>query len=129
MPVTADSWEESNKYPVGAEVEIHIVNTDPKTRTLTQNAALHKFLTMLADTLNDGGLTMKKVLKEEVDILWTQESAKEYLWRPIQKIMAGAESTADAKTTDYNKVYRTLCQHLAEKFGVECPAWPTRFGD
>ncbi len=96
-----------------------------KARTLKQNAALHMFLTNLANTLNDAGLDMKRTLKHEVDIPWTMDMAKEYLWRPMQKIVTGQESTAKAKTIDYPLIYETLNRHLSDKFGVSVQ-WPIR---
>ena len=96
-------------------------------RTLQQNKALHKWLRMVSDTLNDAGLDMKTVLKPEVDIAWTPEMAKEYLWRPIQRVMTGEESTADAITTDYDQIRLTITRHLGAKLGVTLPDWPDRF--
>jgi hypothetical protein len=95
-------------------------------RTLTQNRALHLFLGMLADDLNAAGLDMRKVLKQEVDIPWTTESAKAYLWRPIQEAVIRKESTADADRVEYSAVYEVLARHLATKLGVTCPEWPRK---
>ena len=53
-------------------------------RTLKQNNALHLFFWQLAEELNAAGLDMKKVLKPQVDITWTTDSIKDYLWRPLQ---------------------------------------------
>ena len=95
-------------------------------RTLTQNAALHLWLGWLAERLNDAGLDMRKVLKEGVDIPWTLESAKRHLWSPVQEVLIGKASTADAERPDYSKVQEVLTKHLAEKFGVQCPPWPKK---
>ena len=70
----------------------------PEQRTLQQNKALHKWLDQLCDVLNESGYDMKTVLKPEIDIPWTRDSAKNYLWRPIQEIMIDVESTADCTT-------------------------------
>lgn len=109
-------------YPL----KITIDDAPPKTRTLTQNRALHLWLSQLAQTLNDAGLDMKRVLKTEVDIPWTQESAKEFLWRPIQQVMLSKKSTTEAETSEYNQVYETLSLHLMQKFSIpELPRWPS----
>ena len=97
-------------------------------RTLQQNKALHKWLDQLCDVLNESGYDMKAVLKPEVDIPWTRESAKNHLWRPIQEIMIDVESTADCKTVDYKPIYDTLSRHLSGKLGITPPPWPSRFG-
>lgn len=94
-------------------------------RTLTQNRALHKYCDMLADALNDAGYDMKKVIKQEVDIPWSQQSAKEFLWRPIQKAVTGIDSTTKPETSQYSAIYEVLDRHMAQKFGVSVP-WPTK---
>ena len=94
-------------------------------RTITQNKALHKYFELLADTLNDAGLDMKVVLKPEVDIPWTKESVKTYLWKPIQLAMIGNASTTELSTITPSSVYQVLDRHLNEKFGVSVE-WPSR---
>lgn len=96
-----------------------------KQRTKRQNNALHIWLGQVANLLNDAGLDMKKTLKAETDIPWTMISAKDHLWRPIQKTLIDKESTAECETTDYNKVYEILCRHFSQKFGITLPGWPT----
>jgi hypothetical protein len=100
--------------------------TTGRQRTLTQNAALHLWLTWLAERLNAAGLDMRRVLRHDVDIPWTMEAAKTYLWKPIQLAMTSKEATADAERLDYSKVQETLARHLAAKLGVECPPWPKK---
>lgn len=95
-----------------------------KTRTSKQNNSLHKFLQDLADSLNEAGLDMKTVLKPEVEIPWTQTSAKEFLWRPIQQVMTGKDSTTEPTTKDYLVIQETLIRHLSAKFGVTVD-WPS----
>lgn len=94
-----------------------------KQRTGLQNNSLHLYLSMLADELNDAGLDMKKTLKPEVEIPWTLESAKEFLWRPIQKALTRKDSTTKPTTKDYVYIYEVLSRHLVDKFGVNVP-WP-----
>ena len=109
-------------YPIVLTVD----DAPKKKRTLTQNRALHLWLTMLADYLNDHGLDMKRTLKHDVDIPWTAESAKEFLWRPIQKVMLSKESTTEAETSEYNNVYLTLSRYLMQKHGLpDLPLWPS----
>ena len=96
-----------------------------KQRTFTQNAALHVYLQLLADELNDAGLDMKKTLKAEVDIPWTMQSVKDFLWRPIQKLLTEKESTTKPTTKDYIYIYEVLSRHLVDKFGVNV-SWPNK---
>lgn len=97
-----------------------------KQRTLTQNRALHMFLGWLAEELNSAGLDMRRVLKQEVDIPWTTESCKEFLWRPIQEAVIGKESTTEADRVEYSAVHEVLAHHLSTKLGVTCPEWPKK---
>ena len=87
-----------------------------KQRTLKQNKALHLLFTMLADNLNTSGLDMRKTLKPGVDIPWTGEAVKEYLWRPIQKAQLNKESTTQLTTTDIDQVFDTINKQMGEKF-------------
>ena len=101
-----------------------VLFAEPKpkgTRTNKQNGALHLFLRKLSNALNDAGFDMKRVLKEEVDIPWSDKSAKEFLWHPVQKAMFKKESSADLDTDEVSKVYETINRHLANKFGVSVP--------
>lgn len=97
-----------------------------KQRTGQQNKALHLFLGMLADILNDAGLDQRKVLKPEVSIPWTKTSVKENLWRPIQQAMYAKKSTTKlAKQKEIDEIHKVLMRHLAEKFGVEFIPFPS----
>jgi len=90
-------------------------------RTNKQNAALHKYLGMLAQELNSAGLDMKQTLKPEIDIPWTTQLAKEYLWKPIQKAVINKESTTKADRNEYTQVYEVLNRHTADRFGISLP--------
>lgn len=89
-----------------------------KTRTTRQNSALHLMFTQLADTLTENGLDMKKTLKPEIDIKWTPENVKEYLWRPIQVALLNKKSTTELTTKEIDQVFDIICKHLGEKFGL-----------
>ena len=96
-----------------------------KQRTNLQNAALHKYLSLLAEELNNAGLDMKKALKPEVDIPWTTDSAKEYLWRPVQKAITKQDSSTKPSTKDYVHIYEVLSRHMVDKFGINVQ-WPSK---
>lgn len=61
---------------------------------------------------------MKRVLKQEVDIPWTTETAKNFLWRPIQKIYINKKSTTRLTKKQVSEVYDILNRMLGEKFGI-----------
>lgn len=109
-----------NRY---IEVDIRV---GERQRTMTQNKALHLWFRFLAETLNDAGLDMRMVIREDVDIPWTESAVKEYIWRPVQKALQQKESTTEANRTDYTEVRDVIARHLGEKFGVQAPEWPKR---
>ena len=110
---------------MGKTPTVEFIAESPKKRSNQQNRSLHKYCRMLADALNDAGWDMKQTLKEDVEIPWTEQSAKEHLWKPIQIAMYGVESTTEPETGQYPEIYRVLDRHLAEKTGVSVP-WPCR---
>lgn len=93
-------------------------------RTLTQNKAMHKYFEMLAAALNDAGWDMKRTLRQEIEIPWTKESAKEFLWKPIQRAMLMKDSTTEMTTAEPGDIYLVLDRYIADKFGVSVP-WPS----
>lgn len=115
----AEEWRK-NKY---LEVEFR---RKAKQRTLTQNRALHLFCQWLADTLNDAGLDMRKTLRDDVEVPWTQASVKEYLWRPIQLAMTDKQSTTEITTVEPTDIHAVLSRHLGQRLGIQCPEWPKR---
>lgn len=115
----AEQWRK-NKY-----LEVTI-SRKAKQRTLTQNKALHLFCQWLADTLNEAGYDMRKTLREDVEVPWTQASVKEYLWRPIQIAMTDKQSTTEITTVEPTDIHAVLSRHLGQRLGVVCPPWPKR---
>lgn len=88
-------------------------------RTLQQNKAIHKYFTLLADALNDSGLDMKKVIT--VDVPWSADTVKQWLWKPVQKAQLLKESTTELTTAEVDKVYETVNRLMAEKFDLHVP--------
>lgn len=93
-------------------------DTDPKQRTLQQNRALHKWFELLADNLNTAGLDMRKTLKESVEIPWSADTVKEYMFKPIMKAQLDKTSTTQLTTKEIDLVFDTITKYLGEKHGV-----------
>jgi hypothetical protein len=94
-------------------------------RTFAQNNALHKFFEILADSLNDAGLTVQMILQKKMELNWTPSMVKEILWRSAQKALFNKESTADLdKVSEIDQIYEHLVRHLGEKFSLEVPPFP-----
>lgn len=101
------------------------MNPEKKTRTLKQNRAMHQYCEDIARTLNEAGLDMRAVLKPGVEISWTKEMVKEYLWKPVQRLKFGSRSTTELTTDQVSKVYEDLNRHLGVEFGEHSP-FPSR---
>ena len=95
-------------------------------RTLLQNKSMHLYYSQLADALNAAGWDMRKTLKPDVEIPWTETSVKSLLWKPIQDAMFDKDSTTQLDTKQVSAVYETLNRHTASKLGVSVP-FPDRF--
>jgi hypothetical protein len=98
-----------------------------KQRTISQNNALHQYFTELAEELNLHGLDMRKTLKPTINIPWSCDTVKEYLWRPVMKIQTGKESTTELTTKEIDLVFDTINRHIGEQFGltIEFPSIET----
>lgn len=90
-------------------------------RTSQQNKALHVLFKLLANILNENGLDMKKTLKPEIDIPWSDGSVKEFLWRPVQVAQLNKKSTTQLTTKEIDEVFNTINRHIGEKFGIHIP--------
>lgn len=88
-------------------------------RTIKQNNSLHKYFELLAEELNNAGLDMKHVIT--VDIPWSSDTVKQWLWKPVQKAQLLKESTTELTTAEVNKVYETINRLMAEKFNIHVP--------
>lgn len=104
----------ANKY-----LEVDLVTN--KKRTLTQNAALHKYCKMLADALNAAGYDVRKTVKHNLDIPWNERLVKELIWRTVQEAVINDQSTTRLNTKQVSEVYEIINRYTAEKFGISVP--------
>lgn len=81
---------------------------------------IKNYLEQVAEQLNERGLDMRAVLKESVNIPWTPKLVKEFLWKPVLKLLTGKTSTNDHTTKDVQQVFEIVNRHLA-KFGAHQP--------
>ena len=90
-------------------------------RTDKQNRSLHLLFKLLAEELNQSGLDMRKTLKPGVEIPWSGDSVKEFLWRPIQEAQLNKKSTTELTTKEIDAFFDTITRHIGEKFGIYVP--------
>lgn len=96
-----------------------IYNIVPENRTTQQNRALHKYFSLLAEELNNSGLDIRHTLKSNFNLLWSQMSVKELIWKPIQKALLKKESTTQLKKNEIDKVFLIIQRELGEKYGID----------
>ena len=105
------------KYGQGGYFEITM---KPATRTSQQNKALHKYCSLLSEALNDAGLDIRKTMRADVDIPWTETAVKELIWRPVQKAVTDKTSSAQLDRSEVSKVFDVINRHISQK-GVSVP--------
>jgi len=114
-------------YKIG---DVAYISLQKKTRTSAQNRALHQFCEDLAITFNDGGIDQRAymaALKEGVEISWSKESVKEVIWREFQKALGMPESTTRLATEEVTRIHMQIAKFVAERFGIICPPFPSRY--
>jgi len=91
-------------------------------RTPTQNNALHKYLTLLAEAFNDAGISFQAVMKPAMDIPCSKENMKE-LWRVGQLRTLKKISTTELTTKEINMIYDVVNLFTSEKHHISV-SWP-----
>lgn len=96
-----------------------------KQRTLTQNAAMHKYFELLANALNDAGYTVAKVLTKPIEMSWTPSLVKDLLWRRIQDAVVNKLSTKQLERVECSIVYDEINKIMIENYGISV-TWPSK---
>jgi len=126
------------KYDLSKDNEIHLfteqtkwlldnkklceLKASKKTRTLTQNKALHKWFELISDELNDQGETFHYfgVSGKEFEMRFTPEIVKDFIIKPIIKTMFKHDSTTKLDTKQINEVIDVINKFMSSK-GVYLP--------
>lgn len=97
------------------------INSEKK-RTNSQNRSIHLFCEWVAFELNNAGLTRKLKLPDigVVDVLWSKETIKDGIWKPIQKVLLNKESSTELSCAEVTQVYEHFNLWLSEK-GISVP--------
>lgn len=92
-------------------------------RTASQNAALHLYLTQVANALAKEGHTMQDVTKaiRRAEIVPTGAALKEVVWRPLMEIIHAKKSTTEMTKQDIDPVYEAMNKWLGQEFGIHIP--------
>lgn len=119
----SDAWHlrnELNKYITELEKE----QKGKPVRTGSQNNSIHLYLSKISEQLQDEGHTMQDVVMaiKRAEIIPTMLALKEVVWKPIQKIMFGVDSTTQLKKIgQIDKVYMAVDKFFADNFGATYP--------
>lgn len=86
-------------------------------RTSLQNAALHKFFTIIAEQLNELGLEFNftGVKGYDLSTRYTANIVKEFFWKPIQITLFDYESTTKLNTQQMNEIIDIIIKFFADK--------------
>lgn len=89
--------------------------TGKKRRTNKQNRSMHLYCDWLAESLNEAGLDMRKVLKPSIEIPWTRYMVKEFLWKAVLKQRTGKETTTEMTRNEVDDILDILNAFVAQK--------------
>jgi len=92
-----------------------------KQRTLPQNNSIHLYCEHLAAHLNASGFDMKRVLAHKMDIPWSKQTAKEFIWNEAQKGQFNKVSSTKLERDEVTQVYDVLNRFFSDKFGLHVP--------
>jgi len=109
----------------------HVITIKKKVnkRTITQNKAMHKYFEIIAENMNDAGITQKSLIgsfKDGFELPVTEHMIKD-IFREVGRAMFRKDSTADISTKEISEVHRVVDQRFAEVTGVSAP-WPSDAG-
>lgn len=124
IPYDKEEIEKLNKLKDGI-YQVKLSNLD--LRTLAQNRAFHLYFTMVAVQLNNSGLYINTLIKEDkykADIDWSGDLVKNQLWRPIMEAILDKKSTTQLEKAEVDRVYNTLNRYLSG-IGISVP-FPNR---
>lgn len=103
----------------GADVEL----TEKKaSRTLRQNAAIHLYCELIAECLNEVGLTFSYtgIKGMKMELRYSKELIKETLWKPIQMALFGKESTTQLNREEVSEIAGQI-EHFFASQGIDLP--------
>ncbi len=121
--------EEIEKFARASGYRVLETKHLPRTRTLRQNAALHKWLTLLAEELKDKNVPVEVLSRKVIELEWTMELLKLF-WRDIQKKEFGEYSTAKLKRNkQIDLIYDIFNRWLIEEcknYPIQVPPFPCK---
>jgi len=108
--------------PLDKDRAYTVLKKTTNNRTIKQNASMWKYLSLLANALNDAGLSIQKVMKW--DLVWSKDTAKQFLWDIIMKAITQKTSSTKLASNELTKIHRYLDLKMQEK-GIEHIPFPS----
>jgi hypothetical protein len=118
MNYTIDEITESaTRTGLSKSIVKALIDNLPTKRSSQQNRALHLFFTNIAFELNRLGLefTFRGITGIEIQTTYTPEIVKDHLWKHLQMVMLGKESTTKLTTQDIEAIFLVLGKFFAER--------------
>ena len=109
------------RYPCMVTVKKRV-----KCRTGRQNRSMHKYFSIMAERMNDAGITQRQLIgsfKDGFELPVTEHMVKD-IFREVGRAMFRRESTADLTTVEAQEVYQVVDQRFGEVTGVRAE-WPS----
>ena len=98
-------------------------------RTILQNRSLHKWLRDNAELMKKDGITVKQLVEimmtMPLEMYPTQKILKEIVWRPIQKIMLGKESTTELTKAEIDPIIDIIVKNIGQFLGYTFTPFPS----
>ena len=90
--------------------------------TEKQLASIHIYYRLLAEAMNDSGLSVKVALSKApfIDAQWNEDLVKDLLARPLMKVISPG-STMRMNTIQTQELYETMNRFTGENFGISMP--------
>lgn len=88
-------------------------------RSVVQNAAMWKYCSLMADSLNDAGADIETVLsKGTAKAEWTKDSFMDIVFRKITNVLFGHDSTTKISSNEITTIHKNVDKIIAERTGV-----------
>ena len=89
----------------------------PHKRSSQQNKSLHVLFQNISFELNRIGMefTYNGIKGITLQTTYTPEIVKEFIWKPLQRVMLDKDSTTKLTTSDINAIFEILGRYFAEK--------------
>lgn len=88
-----------------------------KTRSITQNSALHLYFTFIAYELNNLGKEFhyQGLMTNGLTSRYTDNIVKEFIWKPIQNALFDVKSTTKLDTKQINEIIDVITKYFGDK--------------